>query len=98
MYYFVVLVLDDINQGPDVLDAWEKAGVGGITIIESTGLARFRQGQVHRDDIPLMPSIRALFHTREEHHRTIFSISFPTRSGKLPIEQKKRPNRPLSKV
>src|SRR5450432_4257104 len=29
---------------------------------------------------------------------TIFSISFSTRSGKLPIEQKKRPNRPLSKV
>jgi hypothetical protein len=74
MYYFVVLVLDDINQGPDVLDAWESAGVGGITIIESTGLARLRQGQGHRDDLPLMPSIRALLHTREEHHRTIFSI------------------------
>jgi hypothetical protein len=74
MYYFVVLVLDDINRGPEVMDAWVKAGVGGITIIESTGLARLRQIQGHRDDIPLMPSIRALFQTREEHHRTIFSI------------------------
>jgi hypothetical protein len=74
MYYFVVLVLDDVNQGPEVIDAWDAAGVGGITIIESTGLARLRKMQGHRDDIPLMPSIRALFQTREEHHRTIFSI------------------------
>jgi hypothetical protein len=74
MYYLAVLVVDDISQGPDVLDAWEKAGVGGITIIESTGLARWRKIQGHRDDIPLMPSIRALLNTREERHRTIFSI------------------------
>ena len=74
MYYLVVLVLDDVNQGPDILDAWEKAGVGGITIIESTGLARVRQKMGFRDDIPLMPSIRALLQGQEEHHRTIFSI------------------------
>ncbi len=74
MYYVVVLVLDDINRGPEVMDAWTKAGAGGITIIESTGLARWRKGQGHRDDIPLMPSIRALLQNREEHHRTLFSI------------------------
>lgn len=74
MYYLVTLVLDDVNHGPDVFDAWEQAGVGGITIIESTGLGRVRQSESLRDDIPLMPSIRALLHGREEHHRTIFSI------------------------
>ncbi len=74
MYYLVTFVLDDVNQGPDIFDAWENAGVGGITIIESTGLGRVRREQGYRDDIPLMPSIRSLFHAREEHHRTIFSI------------------------
>lgn len=74
MYYLVALVLDDINQEIDVLDAWESAGVGGITIIDSTGLARVRQQEGFRDDIPLMPSLRSFFHGREEHHRTFFSI------------------------
>lgn len=74
MYYLVTLVLDDINHELDVFDAWEDAGVGGITIIESTGLARVRQKNGYRDDMPLMPSIRSFFHSREEHHRTMFSI------------------------
>ena len=56
------------------MDAWEKSGVGGITIIESTGVARLSSMQGFRDDVPLMPSLRSLLHTREEHHRTIFSI------------------------
>ena len=74
MYYLVTLVLDDINHELDVFDAWEDAGVGGITIIESTGLARVREKNGYRDDMPLMPSIRSFFHSREEHHRTMFSI------------------------
>jgi hypothetical protein len=74
MYYQVTLVLDDVNRGPDVIDAWEQAGVGGITIIESTGLARWRQRHGYRDDMPLMPSLRSLLQNREEHHRIIFSI------------------------
>ncbi len=74
MYYLVVFVLDDVNLGPDVLDAWVEAGVGGITIIESTGLARVQQIEGLRDDIPLMPSLRSLLNRREDHHRTLFSI------------------------
>lgn len=74
MYYLVTLVLDDINHELDVFDAWENTGVGGITILESTGLARVRLKEGYRDDVPLMPSIRSFFHSREEHHRTIFSI------------------------
>lgn len=74
MFYLVVLVLDDVNREPDVFDAWEGVGVGGITIIESTGLGRIRQREGLRDDLPLMPSLRSLLHGREERHRTIFSI------------------------
>ncbi len=74
MYYLVSLVLDDVNLSSDVLDAWDQAGAGGITIIETTGLARIRKKEGLRDDLPLMPSLRAMFHAREEHHRTLFSI------------------------
>lgn len=74
MYYLVTLVIDDINKAPAVMDAWEEVGVGGITIIESTGAARLHSMQGFRDDVPLMPSLRSLLNTREEHHRTIFSI------------------------
>ncbi len=74
MYFLVLLVLDDANKGPALLDAWEAAGVSGITMIESTGLGRLRNVMGLRDDMPLMPSIRALMQSREEHHRTIFSV------------------------
>jgi len=73
MYYLVVLVIDDIEKCTDVFDAWETAGVRGITIVESTGMARASQ-TLFRDDLPLMPSIRDLLEGREENHRTIFSL------------------------
>lgn len=74
MYYLVLLVLDDNEQATDICDAWEAVGVGGITLIESTGLGRLRYKQGYRDDLPLMPSIRSLLQGREEHHRTLFSV------------------------
>ncbi len=57
-----------------LFDAWEAAGVTGITILESTGLGRLRRTMGLRDDMPLMPSLRSLMQSREEHHRTIFSL------------------------
>jgi nitrogen regulatory protein P-II 1 len=72
MTHLLVLVLDNLEQCPDVLEAWESAGVAGITILESTGLARIRQGI--RDDYPLVPSLRSLLAGRETHHRTLFSV------------------------
>jgi hypothetical protein len=72
MNHLVVLVLDNLEQCPSVLDAWEGAGVGGITILESTGLRRVRG--VLRDDLPLFPSIRDLLSSAETHHRTLFAV------------------------
>jgi len=72
MYYMILLVLNKLEQCPSILDAWEAAGAPGITILESTGLARMRSGI--RDDLPLMPSITRLLKGREEHHRTLFTV------------------------
>jgi len=73
MNYMVIAVIDELAKCPSILEAWEATGVAGITILESTGLGRIRKGGL-MDDIPLMPSLRNLMQTREEHHRTLFTV------------------------
>ena len=73
MYYMVLLIVDDMNLCPSVLDAWDAAKVPGITILESTGMGRIRQKSI-RDDVSMMPSLSELFRSREHRHRTIFSV------------------------
>ncbi len=73
MYYMVILVIDDPDQCNNVLDVWEAAGVRGITILESTGLARMKKAQ-QRDDFPIIPTMARLLAVREERHRTIFTV------------------------
>ncbi|NOZ29429.1 MAG: hypothetical protein GXP39_15445 [Chloroflexi bacterium] len=72
MTHLLVFVLDNLEQCSDILDAWEEAGVPGVTILESTGLRRVRG--VVRDDLPLLPSLNDLLASRELHHRTLFTV------------------------
>ena len=74
MAYLLVLIVDDIDKCPAIFDAWEEIGITGITILESTGLGRIRKAFGYRDDLPLMPSIRNLLQSREEHHRTLMTL------------------------
>lgn len=73
MSFMVVLVVDDVENCPAVLDAWEKIGVLGVTILASTGLGRVRKAGL-RDDMPLLPNLRDLFEQEEIQHRTLFSV------------------------
>ncbi|MEZ4591107.1 MAG: P-II family nitrogen regulator [Chloroflexota bacterium] len=73
MYHMILLVLDDVNQCSNILEAWEAEGVGGVTILESTGLGRVKKLSI-RDDMPLMPSLSRLLQSREERHRTLFTV------------------------
>jgi len=73
MNYLVVLIVDDIDDCPAILDAWEAAGVLGVTILASTGLGHIRKAGL-RDDIPLMPSLQDLFEGDEVPHRTLLSV------------------------
>ena len=73
MSYLVVLIADDPDDCPVVLDAWEELGVSGVTILESSGLGRLRRAEL-RDDLPLMPSLSDFLHAREIPHRTLFSV------------------------
>ena len=73
MLFLVVFVLNDTNLCNDILDAWEGAGIRGITILESSGLGRVRQAGL-KDDLPLMPSLGDIFKNSESRHRTLFTI------------------------
>ena len=73
MSYLVVLIVNDIDDCPDILDAWEEAGVLGITIFASTGIGHVRRAGL-RDDLPLMPSLQDLLESEEVHHRTLMSV------------------------
>lgn len=70
--HLVVFVLDCMEQCHDLLGAWEEAGAGGITILESTGLARMRSQM--RDDLPLIPSLRDMLEGQEAYHRTLMTV------------------------
>jgi nitrogen regulatory protein PII len=73
MYFQIVFVLDNADQCRDILDAWENAGIRGVTILESSGLGRVRRAGI-RDDLPLMPSLSDLFMNTETQHRTLFTV------------------------
>jgi nitrogen regulatory protein PII len=73
MYQMVVLIVNDPDDCPAILEAWEALGLSGITILESSGLGRLRRAGM-QDDFPLMPSMRDYFEGSEVHHRTLFSV------------------------
>ncbi len=73
MYHMIIFIINNPDECEDILDAWEEAGVSGITILESSGLGRVR-GYGVRDDLPLMPSIQDLLRSQETRHRTIFTV------------------------
>jgi len=73
MSYLVILIVDNVDHCPPILDAWEEAGVTGVTILASTGLGHIRRAGL-REDLPLMPSLEDLFEGDEVHHRTMLSV------------------------
>jgi hypothetical protein len=70
----VILVLDNVDRMEDVLAAWWEAGAPGITILESSGAARYLARHGIRDDLPILPSLSSFFAHREIHHRTLFTV------------------------
>lgn len=65
--HMIYCVLDDPEKLIDVLSAWEKVGITGVTILESTGMHR-----VTRRAFP-MRYLPALY-GQEENHLTLMAI------------------------
>jgi hypothetical protein len=70
--YIVMFVSKTVEQASDVLQVWVKAGVDGVTILESAGLHQVLKHGI-RDDIGIFASLNSLMRAQEIHHRTLFS-------------------------
>jgi hypothetical protein len=68
MMYMIMLVLDDPGKLDGVLTAWERVGIRGATIVESTGIQRLRQQQVPMRYVFAAPGFT------EKGHLTLFVI------------------------
>jgi nitrogen regulatory protein PII len=73
--YLILFVLHDAEKLEELLDAWERVGVSGVTILHSTGLGRIRTDGF-MDDIPLFPSLESILRHDEEINfsRTLFTV------------------------
>ncbi len=72
--FMIFFVLHDPHRLREILEAWEEAGVSGITILPSTGLKRLEASDVLREDLPLIPSLEDLIDQEESLNRTLFTI------------------------
>ena len=71
----IFFVLHNPELLEEVLDAWNSAGVSGVTILHSTGLGRV-QHHALREDLPIFPSLEVLLQGEdmEDFSRTLFSV------------------------
>ena len=69
--YLLVMVLDDTTRLNEVLHAWEEAGVPGVTILESTGLARTLERHNARG---AYAGFSQLFGAGRIGHNTLFTV------------------------
>jgi len=72
--FFLMLVLNDSEKLEAILDAWDEVGVSGVTILPSTGMARYRESGALRDDLPLIPSLEDLVEHEERLNRTLITV------------------------
>lgn len=74
MPQLIVLVIHDPGKVDELLQVWVEAGVPGITLFDSFGLSHQLGDRILRDDLPLMPSVRAILRGTESASRTVFSV------------------------
>lgn len=70
--YMIMFVSKDASQAEEMLEIWVKAGIGGVTIVESAGMQQAVDSGL-REDFGLFVSLRKLMEAHEIHHRTLFS-------------------------
>lgn len=71
--HIIFFVLDDPKKLDKILEAWQKVGIRGVTIIESTGVQR-RTSQKERIPMRFSGFIPELVVGGEEGNLTLFTI------------------------
>jgi hypothetical protein len=69
--FMIMFVSRTEGQASEMLDVWVKAGIQGVTILESAGMSQATKGI--REDIGIVVSLKSLTRATEIHHRTLFS-------------------------
>jgi hypothetical protein len=72
--HFILFVLQDMAKLEELLYAWETAGVTGITILPSIGLAKIKVKRALQEDFPLIPTLEDIVESPQNQSRTLFSI------------------------
>lgn len=73
MANLLVLILDNPEKLSDILNAWNRAGVPGMTILDGVGARRLEE-HACRDDMPLMPSLRSLLTSDRNNNQIVLSV------------------------
>lgn len=71
--FMIMFVSKNIEQASEMLDVWIKAGVKGVTILESAGMQQVGERSGIRSDMGIVFSLKSLMRAQEIHHRTLFS-------------------------
>ena len=69
--FIIMFVLDDPKKLDAVLEAWEQAGITGVTIIDSTGFQRHKK---QNKRIPMRFAFQPVVLEGEEGNLTLFTI------------------------
>lgn len=70
--YIIMFVLDDPGHLDHLLDAWEAAGIKGVTIVESTGFQRRRNQR--KKHLPMRFSFEPIMVGGESGNYTLFTF------------------------
>jgi len=69
--YLLIMVLDDSTKLNEILEAWRRVGVPGITILESTGINRILP---RHSPQPMYAGFSSVFGGGRVGHHTLFAI------------------------
>ncbi len=70
--HLVIVILSQLDHVPQLMEAWEQAGVPGITIMDSIGGFRARRW-LERSGLPFSAALRNLFQAEEVRGRVLLA-------------------------
>ena len=70
--FLLVVVLDQVEQLPDILKNLIRTGVSGATVIESTGMGRLLAEW--KIDVPLLQLIQTILEDKSQNNTTLFTV------------------------
>lgn len=74
MAKLILFVTSQIERGHEIGEAWEAAGVSGVTYVESFGLHGLRKAGHTMAVLPGMSSILEILRSNDQHNISMFTV------------------------